>query len=399
MFERLIEAHPNRSRGWMTYAFVLKTVGRAGEAIAAYRIATTLDPASGPAWWGLANMKVARFLDEDIEAMRDALERSEMSDSDRCDLHFAFAKALDQFGDHRAAAEQLHLGNGLRRKIHPYDPAVVTREVDRSTETFTRAFFAARKGWGSTRRDPIFILGMPRSGSTLVEQILASHPQVEGTEELFTMQQIAGDLAKAGGSADAYPGKVAELPRQAFERLGQRYLEETQRYRRTGRPFFTDKMPGNWPYVGLIHLILPNAKIVDVRRDPRDCCFANYSQHFQWGMNGMYGQSDLAEYYRDYVRLMRHFDGVLPGRVHRIIYEDLVDEFEPRVRALLDYLELPFEEGCLRYFETERAVHTPSAQQVRRPINRDGIGRWRPYQPYLSGMIDALGDLPRTYRA
>jgi tetratricopeptide (TPR) repeat protein len=398
LFERLVAAHPNRARGWMNYAFVLKTMGRAGEAIAAYRTSVALDPDSGPAWWGLANLKVARFLPEDLDAMGAALAAAEMTDTERCDLHFAFAKALDQFGDHDAAAGQLELGKVLRRTIHPYDPATVTEDVDGSIALFTRAFFAARAEWGSSRPDPIFILGMPRSGSTLVEQILASHSLVEGTEELFTLQQIAGDLAKAAGAPERFADYVAGLPRQAFERLGERYLSETQRYRTSERPFFTDKMPGNWPYVGLIHLILPNARIVDVRRDPRDCCFANYAQHFQWGMNAMYGQEDLASYYRDYVRLMRHFDSALPGRIHRIIYEEMVDSFEPHVRALLDHLGLPFEASCLRFFETDRAVHTPSAQQVRRPINRDGIGRWIPYESHLGPLIEALGDLPSTYR-
>jgi hypothetical protein len=207
-----------------------------------------------------------------------------------------------------------------------------------------------------------------------------------------------GDFRHQVHRLDVFGYCLQPFADEDFERLAERYLAESASYRRTDRPFFTDKMPGNWPYVGLIQLMLPNARIVDVRRDPRDCCFANYAQHFQWGMSAMYGQTDLAAYYRDYVRLMRHFDAVLPGRIHRIIYEDLVDDVERQVRSLLGYLGLPFEPGCLRFFDTDRAVHSPSAQQVRRPINRDGIGRWRSYEPSLQPLIAALGDLPESYR-
>jgi tetratricopeptide (TPR) repeat protein len=397
-YERLLDLDPHVSAHWMNYAYLLKTVGEFGASVAAYRTAVALDPMNGAAWWGLANLKLARFFREDLERMRESLRRDDLAETSRVEINFALARALDQAGSYDEAARQLTDGNGLRWATQPRDDNVVTGDFEFVSRTFTRPFFESRKDWGDKTPGPIFIVGMPRAGSTLVEQILASHPAIEGTEELFVLLQLAGELA------GSHPGKdpaqlVRGLSEQDFEALGVRDLDLAARSRRTDRPFFTDKNPYNWRYTGLIHAMLPNAKIVDVRRNPMDCCFANYAQHFQVGANFSYDQRALGQFYDDYVRTMRHFDQMLPGRIHRVIHEDLVDNFETEVRRLLDYLGLPFDERCLRYYETERPVHTPSSEQVRQPINRSGLGKWRHYERHLGPLIESLGDLPRTYRA
>ena len=397
-FEALVAAHPHQSRGWMNFAFLLKTIGRLGEAIAAYRTAIALDPLQGGAWWGMANLKIARFFSDDSMAMTDALANQRLDEKGRIEIHFALGKALDAAGEYDAAFAHLEQGNRLRLAMHPYDRGAVSGDVDRTIGILTPSFLKSREGWGNPSRDPIFIVGMPRSGSTLVEQILASHPLVEGTEELFHVQRMVGHLCQRPGSP-SFPNLIAQLSADECASLGRNYLSETRAVRRTERPRFTDKMPGNWVYAGLIHLMLPKAKIIDVRRHPFDCCIANFAQHFQWGMNFTYGLADLGNYYREYIHLMRHLDDVLPGRIHRIIYEDLVEDTETQVRRLLDHLGLPFEESCLRFFETERPVHTPSSEQVRQPINRAGMERWRNYAAWLKPLQDELGDLPTTYRA
>jgi hypothetical protein len=274
----------------------------------------------------------------------------------------------------------------------------VDRVVAAAIRTYTPEFFAARQTSGEPSPDAIFIVGMPRSGSTLLEQILASHSHIEGTEELVAVQKIMAELSREQ-EADLVDEAIARLASTEFRKLGRRYLDMTRVNRRTDRPRFTDKNPDNWRHVGLIRTMLPNARIIDVRRNPLDCCFANYAQHFLAGADFSYGFDDLASRYRHYVGLMRHFDAVIPGAVHRIVYEDLVENTEAEVRRLFDYLGLAFEDRCLRFFETERAIHTPSSEQVRQPINRAGLGKWRAYEPWLAPLKDALGDLPETYRA
>jgi len=397
VFEQLIRFHPHGSIGWMNYGFLLKTQGEFGAAVAAYRIAAAIDPTNGAAWWGLANLKLAPLFRDDAAAMAAALA-SQMDENSRIDLHFALAKAYDSIGKYEEAAGQLKQGNARRKALHPYDADAASRDVQNGLSVFTADFFVRRHGWGYPAPDPIFIVGMPRSGSTLVEQILASHSAVEGTEELFNVQRIAAQLAQSNEEGSGFEPFVAQLSKDQLSALGHRYIEETQRFRKTGRPRFTDKMPGNWRYLGLIHAMLPNAKIIDIRRDPLDCCFANYAQHFMWGIRFAYDQRDLAHFYRDYVQTMRHFDQVLPGRVHRIIYEDLVDNFEAEVRRLLTYLGLPFESSCLEFHETQRAVHTPSSEQVRQPINRAGIGKARHYEPWLKELRAELGEMAANYR-
>jgi tetratricopeptide (TPR) repeat protein len=396
MFERMLELRPESSFVWRNFGQLLNTRGDFGGSVAAYRTAVALDPENGAAWWGLANLKTFRFFPSDIREMEDSLRRG-LPDKARVPIHLALATAYDGLKDYESAATHLRLGNELRLRLEPHHVDEVRKGTDQAIHTFTRQFFAERAGRGNPSREPIFIVGMPRSGSTLIEQILSSHSMIEGTEELFAMHQIDGELQRA------HPGLHADLAIVATDvndlnALGERYLHLSGYHRKTDRPYFTDKNPANWRYIGLIHAILPNARIIDARRDPMDCCFANLRQHYQWGVNFAYGQAEVAHQYREYVRLMRHFDDVIPGVIHRVIHDDLVDDFEQEVRRLLDYLGLPFEEGCLRFHENKRAVHTPSAEQVRQPINRSGFGRWRNYEPWLGDLKNSLGDTLQDWR-
>jgi tetratricopeptide (TPR) repeat protein len=396
-YERLLRLNPFLFY-WVHYGFLLKTIGEFGGGVAAYRTAVALDPGNGAGWWGLANLKVARFFADDIRRMRGALDDPNLPDLRRVEINFALMRALDQAKDYESAAHCLREANDLRNTLQPPDPREARGHAEFVRKVFTPEFVKSREGWGDPARDPIFILGMPRSGSTLVEQILASHSAVEGTEELFVLLQISGELAAA------FPGKeaaqiVSGLEREQLATLGSRYIALTKRYRLTDRPFFTDKNPANWQYTGLIHSMLPNARIIDVRRNPMDCCFANYCQHFEAGAQFTYNQVDLGHYYADYVQTMRRFDEVSPGRVHRVIHDDLVENFEQEVRRLLDYVGVPFEDACLRFHETQRAIHTPSSEQVRQPINRSGFGRWRNYEPWLGELRNALGDTLSDWRA
>jgi tetratricopeptide (TPR) repeat protein len=398
VFERLLRAHPADVLAWVGYAHLLKTSGAIVEAIQAYRKAVTIDPGRGIAWWGMANLKTFRFAADDITQMREGLARDDIGDDDRIHLHFALGKALGDAGDAVGAFPHYAQGNALRLAQAPHDADTVHRNVLRAERTFTPAFFARVAGAGFSARDPIFIVSLPRSGSTLIEQILASHAAIEGTEELFDIERIARELAP-GEPPGSYMDKVVALPPAKLAELGKHYIEATRRHRHTDRPHFTDKMPSNWVFSGLIHAMLPNAKIVDIRRHPVGCGFANFTQHYNWGINFSYDQESIGRFYSDYVRQMAHFDRVAPGLVHRVHYEDLVQDLEGEVRRLLDYLELPFDEACLRFHENKRAVHTPSSEQVRRPINRDGMDTWRFYEPWLDPLKAALGPVLDCYPA
>lgn len=396
MFERMLELRPRSSFVWRNFGQLLNTVGDFGGSVAAYRTAVALDPEDGAAWWGLANLKRFRFFPSDICEMEECL-RGDLADKARVAMHLALASAYDGLKNYESAAAHLKSGNDLRLRLEPHHIDEVRKGTDQAINTFTRTFFTDRAGRGNPNPEPIFIVGMPRSGSTLIEQILSSHSMIEGTEELFAMHQIDGELQRV------HPGLHADLAIVAtdlndLDRLGDRYLHLSRYHRKTDRPYFTDKNPANWRYIGLIHTILPNAKIIDARRDPMDCCFANLRQHYQWGVNFAYGQAEAAHQYREYLRLMRHFDAVIPGVVHHVIHDDLVDNFEQEVRRLLDYLGLPFEENCLRFHENKRAVHTPSAEQVRQPINKSGFGRWRNYEPWLGELKDSLSDAIMDWR-
>jgi len=395
LYERVLAVSPAYPKIWMSYGHVLKTVGRQENSIVAYREALALKPDLGEVWWSLANLKTVKFDAADIAQMQQALTQERLSAEDRFHLDFALGKALDDQKDAERAFTHYAAANALRREQLDYDPSDMSRQVDRAVSQFTPAFFEARQGAGCDGPDPIFILGMPRAGSTLIEQILASHSQVEGTMELPDIPALA---TRTGEGPQRYPTSLNDLSPEALKALGEDYLQRTRIQRKQGRPFFIDKLPNNWLYTGFIHLILPNAKIIDARRDPMDCCFSNFRQHFARGQSFSYSLEDMGRYYGDYVRLMRHIDQTLPGRVHRVIHEDLLDEPETQIRALLDHLGLPFEEACLQFHETKRAVRTASSEQVRRPINRDGVGQWRPYEAHLHPLREALGEITESWR-
>lgn len=386
-FERVLERQPEQMKVWLSYGHTLKTLGRQAEGIAAYRRATAIDPGFGEAWWSLANLKTVKFDAADVAAISAALEQESRPVEDRFHLHFALAKALEDQGDYAAAFRHYTEGNRLRLQQEPYDPDRTTRAVDRSVALFTAPFLAQRAGQGCQARDPIFVLGMPRAGSTLIEQILSSHAEVEGTHELPDIQMIATRL---GGEEKDYSERLKAMEPQQLAALGEEYLERTRKHRKLGRPLFIDKMPNNWLHVGLIRLILPNAKIIDVRRHPLACCVANFRQHFARGQNFSYRLEDMGRYYRDYVRLMDHFDHVDPGAICRVHYEQVVDDTEAQVRLLLDYLDLPFDPACLRFHETERAVRTASSEQVRQPIFREGLDHWRRYAEWIGPLSTLL---------
>lgn len=407
-YERAIEvyagvlaAYPNQPKGWMSYGHALKTVGRQADSIAAYRRSIELLPSFGEAYWSLANLKTFRFADDDIAAMRAQLARSDLAPEDRFHFHFALGKALEDAGDAAGAFAAYTQGNAIRRAGIDYDADENAAHVRRSKALFTRAFFAARAAAGDPASDPIFVVGLPRSGSTLVEQILASHSEVEGTQELPDIGAIANRLSgrKARSQPSRYPESLAELSADELRSLGAEYLERTRIQRKTGRPFFIDKMPNNFAHVGLIQLILPNAKIIDARRHPLGCCFSAFKQHFARGQAFTYDLAELGRYYADYVELMAHFDAVLPGRVHRVFYEDMVADTEGEVRRLLDHCGLPFEEGCLRFYENDRAVRTASSEQVRRPIFREATEHWQQFEPWLEPLKAALGTVLQRYPA
>lgn len=389
-YSKLVEINPHVASYWVRYGHLMKTLGEAGEAVAAIRTALALDPDDGANWWNLADLKSVGLFDSDIAEMEAALERNDMADAKRVPLHFALAKALDAAGEYERAVGQVERGSATRDRIDKRKAKSAQPDSALIRETYTREFFEQREGWGDQRGGPIFILGMHRAGSTLVEQILSSHSQVEGSEELFIVTKFANELAAEGPDQDR-AAAVRSLSEADFKSLGERYFEISSRSRQTERPFLTDKYPGNWKFVGFIHCMLPNARIIDVRRNPMDCCFANYFRYYGTAVNHSFSQAGMGRYYADYVAAMRHFDEVLPGRVHRLIHDDLVDDLEGQVRRLLDYVGLPFEENCLRFFETRRAVHTPSSEQVREPINRSGFGRWRHYEQWLGELKSALG--------
>lgn len=396
LYEQLTRRFPGHAKLWMSQGHLLKTVGRLEDSIAAYRRALAIEPTLGEVWWSLANLKTVKFDEADLAAMQAALATPGLEDEDRFHLDFALGKAFDDARQVERAFTHYSAANTLRRQIQGYDREITSDHVDKLIARFTPEFLAAGAGQGNDAPDAIFILGMPRAGSTLIEQILSSHSAVEGTMELPDIPAIAMREGKGGGQA-GWIDELVDMPFDRLAELGAEYIERTRIQRKTDRPFFIDKLPNNWLYVGLIHLILPNAKIIDARRHPLDCCFSNFRQHFAKGQTFSYDLADMGHYYADYVRAMAHFDAVLPGRVHRVIHEALVDDPEKEVRALLDYLGLPFEDACLNFHENTRAVRTASSEQVRRPINRDGMEQWRPYEPWLGPLKDALGTITDAY--
>jgi tetratricopeptide (TPR) repeat protein len=397
-YEDFLRRHDGDSILWAAYGHVLKTVGRTDEGVAAYRRALALNPASGDAWWSLANLKSGVLDAADVARMTSLLESGAPAPADRINLHFALGRALEEGGEFEASFRHYEKGNGLQRAASGYDAAVTASEVAKAKALFTPAFFAARAGHGDPSPAPIFILGMPRAGSTLIEQILASHSAIEGTAELPYIPALARELAATRSVAlrTPYPEVLARLDADESRALGRLYLDRAAVHRRTGRPHFIDKLPNNWLDIGFIHQILPYARIIDARRAPLACCWSNYKQHFARGQDFAYDLGDLGKYYRDYVDLLDHFDAVLPGRIYRVAHERLVADPEAEIRRLLDHLGLPYEPACLDFHRNSRAVRTASSEQVRRPISSAGLDSWRAYESWLQPLKDALGPLADT---
>jgi tetratricopeptide (TPR) repeat protein len=382
---------------WRGHA--LKTVGDIREGIAAYRAATAIRPDFGEAYWSLANLKTYRFSEEEIAQMAEAERAPGTAPADHHHLCFALGKALEDRSEPEPSWLYYERGNALKRAESGYRPEIIETNTAGQIGVCTKAFFASRSGWGAAAADPIFIVGLPRSGSTLIEQILASHSQVEGTQELAEVQRYVLELQGRDYDLDhpRYPGVLTDLTEEDFRGLGERYLAET-RILRTDRPFFIDKMPNNFRHLGFIHLMLPNATIIDARREPMACCFSNLKQLFANGQEFTYSAEAIGRYYRTYLELMRHWDKVLPGKVLRVIHEDVVDDLEGQVRRILDHCGLPFEPGCVEFHATRRSVRTPSSEQVRQPIFRDGLDQWRPFEPWLGPLKEVLGDALETWR-
>jgi len=382
---------------WLAHA--LKTVGRTPEAVESYRAAATLRPDFGDAYWSLANLKMYRFGDDEMMRMRAQEASPSTTAEDRWHLCFALGKALEDRDEIAESWAYYERGNALKRAESRYRPEILETNTRKQIEVCTRDFFGERAGWGAAQPDPIFILGLPRSGSTLLEQILASHSQVEGTQELADIQRMVLEIQGRDPDLDnpRYPAALAKMTRDDFLGLGEKYLADTRVYR-TDKPVFIDKMPNNFRHIGLIQLMLPNARIIDARREPMSCCFSNLKQLFANGQEFTYSTKDIARYYRTYLELMRHWDDALPGRVLRVNHEDVVEDLEGSVRRMLDYCGLEFERPCIDFHKTERSVRTPSSEQVRQPIFRDGLDQWKKYEPWLGELKAALGDGLETWR-
>ena len=400
LYRELLREVPGAADLHLSLAHSLKTQGRQAEAIDAYRAATAARPQFGDAYWSLANLKTYRFTDDEMARMRSEEAAPSTALVDRYHLCFALGKAFEDRGDYTESWRCYEQGNALKRSESRYRPEIFETNTRLQSEICTREFFASRTQAGDPSPDPIFIVGLPRAGSTLLEQILASHSLVEGTQELADIPRIVLDLQGRDPDLDhpRYPGVLTEMQPDEFRMLGEKYLHDTRIYR-SGKPYFIDKMPNNFRHLGLIHLMLPNAKIIDARREPMACCFSNFKQLFATGQEFTYSIDDIARYYRTYLDLMQHWDDVLPGRVLRVFHEDVVDDLEGNVRHILDFCGLPFEPACLEFHKTERSVRTASSEQVRRPIFRDGLDQWTRFAPYLDRLKDALGDALLRYRA
>lgn len=405
IYEGLLTLRPDQPQVWQNLGHVLKTLGKQAEAIHAYRQAVTHQPTMGEAWWSLANLKTVSLGADDITAMGKALQSLEPDKANRKEdvfhLHFSLGKAFEDTKNYAASFGHYDQGNRLRRTMVQHDADEFSAEVTATAETYTSAFIAHMGEGGCPAPDPIFIVGLPRSGSTLVEQILASHSLVEGTMELPDVMMIASRLQSRvdEGEFPDYRAMIASLTPADRQRLGEEYIERTRIHRQTDKPLFIDKMPNNWQHAGLIALILPNAKIIDARRHPLSCCFSGWKQHFARGQTFSYDLTDIGRYYRDYMGLMATYDVAMPSVVHRVIYEDMVTNTETEVRRLLDCLDLPFEQACLEFYNNDRAVRTASSEQVRRPIFTESIEQWKNFESWLGPLVEALAPVLDSYPA
>ena len=401
IYSRLLVEYSENARIWLSYGHVLKTEGRQEESIQAYRKSIELDPQLGEAYWSIANLKTFRFDQDDLSEMERQIADTELGNKNRWHFHFALGKAYEDARDYEQSSRHYADGNALYLSDHPYEADSITTRTELLIQGFSREFFEERAGMGCEAPDPIFIIGMPRAGSTLLEQILSCHSAIEGTSELPEMITLANSLREEADSSEiaVYATVLVQKNAAELQALGEQYIENTRIYRKTDRPFFIDKMPNNFLYFGIIQTVLPNAKIIDARRHPMGCCFSNFKQFYARGQNYSYDLEDIGRFYRNYVGLMAHIDEVLPGRVHRVFYEDTVADTETVVREMLEYCGLEFEPACLRFFESERPVRTASSEQVRQPIYREGVEQWQHYEEWLTPLKTSLGKVLDDYPA
>ena len=399
LYRELLEGAPQPAELHLSIAHSLKAIGRQAESIEAYHAAAAARPSFGDAYWSLANLKTYRFSDAEIAGMRAQESALSAGLVDRYHLCFALGKALEDREEYAASWHYYERGNAQKRAESRYRPEILETNTRKQIEVCSKEFFAQREGFGAANSDPIFILGLPRSGSTLLEQILASHSKVEGTQELADIPRTVLALQDRIPDLDnpRYPGVLAEMNAADFRKLGEKYLADTRIYR-TDKPYFIDKMPNNFRHIGLIHLMLPNARIIDARREPMACCFGNLKQLFANGQEFTYSIEDIARYYRTYLELMQHWEAALPGRILRVEHESVVDDLPGSVRRILDFCGLEFEPACVDFHKTPRSVRTASSEQVRQPIYREGLDQWRHYEPWLTPLKDALGDARLRYR-
>lgn len=400
LFDEILKILPNDSTTLTSRGHALKTYGKSDEAIASYRAAVKADAGAGDAWSALANLKTYQFSAEELDTLQSIQQNPNLAFMGRVHIAFALGKAFEDGGDYERSFENYALGNGLKSKQTRYTTTQMREQLDAQVKHVTRSTIEGLVGHGAKAPDPIFIVGLPRAGSTLIEQILASHSQVDGTLELPNILSIVHRLRGRNQitDRDLYPRILKNMSADELRSLGEEYIQATKIHRH-GAAFFTDKMPNNFWHLGLIHAILPNAKIIDARRSPLDCCWSGFKQLFAEGQEFTYDLTDIGEYYVAYVEMMAHWDEVLPkGRILRVEHEDVLDDLAGQVRRILDYCELPFETGCLEFYKTDRAIRTASSEQVRKPINKNGVGQWRKFEPYLGPLKRSLGPLIDSQR-
>ncbi len=394
LFDRVLQRVPNDAGTWTSKGHALKTLGREDEAVEAYRKGIAAKTDHGDGFYSLANLKTYNFKEHELQQMNRLVQSGDLLPHDAVHISFALAKAYEDEKAYELSFMHYKRGNELKRIQSGYTPEVMQTELQAQKAACNSDLFAKQAGKGHDAADPIFIVGLPRAGSTLIEQILASHSQIDGTLELPNILSLAHRLRgkkRSNSEAAIYPQNLCALSSEELQQMGRNFIEDT-RLHRQGAAFFTDKMPNNFRHIGLIHLILPNAKIIDARRDPMDCCFSGFKQLFAQGQEFTYGLEEIGLYFADYVALMDHWQSTLPGKILHVQHEDVLDDLEAQVRRILDYLGLAFEPACLDFHNTERAVRTASSSQVRQPLNRKGLGAWRPFEKHLDPLKIALGD-------